>query len=89
MFLYKSLLTSDGLFFIQYAPRDIFKSCWYLVKINNDETKIWNMEARTTDDYHVTFLSRHPSNNHLCDDNERWWPLRYAYVMVKKNMHVY
>ena len=38
--LYKSLLTSEGLFFIQYTLEDTFKSCWYLVKINYDKQKI-------------------------------------------------
>ena len=29
------------------------------------------MEARKTGDYDVTFLSRYPFDNHLCNDNAR------------------
>ena len=47
------------------------------------------MESQLTDDYHITFFSFCPSNNHLCDDNARWWPLVYEYVMDKKNIPVH
>ena len=47
------------------------------------------MKLETTGDYHVTFLSRHPSDNHLCDDNARWWPLWYEYILDEKNILVY
>ena len=47
------------------------------------------MNPRKTGDYHVTFLSRHTSGLHLCDDNSRWWPLWYEYVLDKDNIPVY
>ena len=34
--LHKSILHSDGLFFIQYTPEDTLKSRWSLVQINMD-----------------------------------------------------
>ena len=42
------------------------------------------MKAQKTGGYHVTFLSCHPCDNYLCDDNARWWPLWYEYIMDKK-----
>ena len=59
--LHKSLLHSDGLFFIRYTTEDTLKSCWFLVQINMNETYKLDMESPTTGYYHVTFLSRHPS----------------------------
>ena len=47
------------------------------------------MNPRKTEDYHVTFLSRHTSALHLCDENCRWWSLWYEYVLDKDNIHVY
>ena len=47
------------------------------------------MKARTTGHYHVIFLSRHPFDTILCDDNTRWWPLWYEYVMDEKIIPVY
>ena len=47
------------------------------------------MKLETTGDYHVTCLSRHPLDNYLCDDNARWWPLWYEYILVDNNIHVY
>ena len=32
-----------------------FKSCWFLVKIDYDETEKLNMESRMTGDYHIKF----------------------------------
>ena len=87
--LHKSLLHSDGLFFIQYTPEDTLKQSWFLVQINMDETCKLDMEPPTTGDYHVTFLSCHPSDNHLCDDISPWWPLWYEYVLDTNNIPVY
>ena len=66
--LHKSISNSNGLFFIQYTVEDTFKSRWFLVQINHSETLQLQMNPETTGDYHVTFLSRHPSYNTLCDD---------------------
>ena len=57
--LSKSLPTFNGLFFILYTLKYIFKQRWLLVLINNEETAILNMQPETTGDYHVTFLVRH------------------------------
>ena len=35
------------------------------------------------------FSSRHPSDNTLCDDEARWWPLWYEYVLDKDHVLVY
>ena len=37
----------------------------------------------------MLFLLRHPSDNHLCQDNARWWPLWYEYFLNEKNIPVY
>ena len=47
------------------------------------------MDPSTTGDYHVTFLSRHPDDNHLCDDVARWWPEWHEYSMNDENIPVY
>ena len=60
-----------------------------MVKIDNDETKELDMEPQTTGDYHVTFLSSHSSDNHLCNDNSRWWLLWYEYILDKNNIPDY
>ena len=44
------------------------------------------MEPKITENYHVIFLSRHPSDNYLCDDNTKWRPLWYEYTMDKKKI---
>ena len=87
--LYKLLINSDGLFFIYYTPENKFKSCWFLVKINHDETEELEIEPRTTGNNYITFLSRHPFDNHLCGYNVRWWPLCYEYAIDKNNIHIY
>ena len=47
------------------------------------------MYPSTTGYYHVTFLSRHPDDNHLCDDVSRWWPEWHEYSMNDENIPVY
>ena len=47
------------------------------------------MNPLTTGDYHVTFLSRHPDDSHLCDDVARWWPEWYEYSLCDENIPVY
>ena len=47
------------------------------------------MEPSTTVDYHVTFLSRHPNDKHLCDDVARWWPECHEYSLDDENIPVY
>ena len=37
----------------------------------------------------LLLLSRNPSDNTLCDDAARWWPLWYEYVLDKINVPVY
>ena len=69
--LHKTLSNYNGLFFIQYTPEDTFKSRWFLVQIKNFETLQLQTNSETTGDYHVTFLSRHPSDNTSCDDAAR------------------
>ena len=47
------------------------------------------MNPSSTGDYHVTFLFRHPDNNHLCDDGTRQWPEWHEYSLDDKNIPVY
>ena len=47
------------------------------------------MNSSTTGDYHVTFISRHPDDSHLCDDVARWWPERHEYSLDEENIPVY
>ena len=59
------------------------------MQINHLETFHLQLDPETTADYHVPFLSRHPSDNNLCDDETRWWPLWYDYVLDKDDVPVY
>ena len=47
------------------------------------------MIPSTTGGHHVTFLSRHPDDNHLCDDVARWWPEWHEYLLNDDNIPVY
>ena len=47
------------------------------------------MNPSTTGDYHVTCLSRHPDDNHLCDDVACWWTEWYKYSLDDENIPVY
>ena len=87
--LHNFLTDSDCLFFIQYLPENAVKSCWFLIQINHIETELLNMDSKSTGDYHVTFISRHPNDNDLCDETVRWWPLWYEYKNDKNNVPTY
>ena len=89
--LYNSLADydSDCLFFIQYLPKYTVESCWFLVQINHIETEILNMDSKRTGNYHVTFLSRYPNDNNICDDNARWMPLWHEYKNDKNGVPIY
>ena len=39
--------------------------------------------------YHITFLSRHPNDAHLCDDAARWWSKRHEYSLNDENIPIY
>ena len=47
------------------------------------------MNPSTTGDYHVTFFSRHPDDNHLCNDVASWWSEWYEYSLDDENIPVY
>ena len=66
--LHKSLAMTDFLSFIQYIPKGTIKPRWFPVQVNHHETEILKMDFFRTGDYHVTFLSHHPADKHLCDD---------------------
>ena len=87
--LFKSLSNSNGLFFIRYTPEDTFKQRWFLVQINHEETTLLKMELETANDYHITFLTRHPDDKRLCDDKAQWWPEWHEYKLVSHNVPVY
>ena len=87
--MHESLENTDCFFFIHYLPEDTVKPRWFRVQVNHIETAILKMNPSTTGDYHVTFLSRHPDDNHLCDDITRWWPEWHAYSLNDENIPVY
>ena len=88
LILHASLDKTDCLFFIPYLPVDTVKPRWFLVQVSHIETAILKMNLSTTGDYHVTFLSRHPDDNHLCDDVARWWPEWHKYSLDGENIPV-
>ena len=47
------------------------------------------MDSKNTGDYHVTFISRYPKGNDLCDDKDRWWPLWHKYKNYKNDVPIY
>ena len=59
--------------FIQYIPEVNIKPRRFLIQVNHIKTTILKMDSSHAGDYHVTFLSRHLDDNHLCDDLARWW----------------
>ena len=71
-----------------HAPEDTIKPRWFLVQVNYDEIDILKMNSFRTGDYHVTFLSRHLDDKHLCDDDARWSPEWYGYYLDDKNISV-
>ena len=89
LILHASLDKTDCLFFIHYLPVDTVKPRWFLIQVNHIETAILKMNSSTTGDYHVTFLSRHPDDNHLCDDVARLWPECHEYLLDGDNVPVY
>lgn len=84
-----SLDNTDCLFFIHYLPADTVKPRWFLVQVHHIETVLLKLDPSTKGDYHVTFLSRHPDDNHFCDDVIRWWPEWYEYLLNDDNIPVY
>ena len=87
--LHASLENTDCLFFIRYLPDDTVKPRWFLVQINHVDTANLKMDSLTSGDYHVTFLARHPDDNHLCDGVARWWPEWHEYKLNDDNIPVY
>ena len=87
--LFKSLSTSDGLFFIRYTPEDTFKQKWFLVQINPEKIAILNMQRETAANYHITFLEQDPANKHLYDNKARWQPEWHAYKLDDNSVPVY
>ena len=87
--LYKLLATIDFLFLTQYILEDTIKPRWLLVQVNHHEIEILKMDLLRTRDYHVTFLSRHPADKHLCDDVFRWWPEYHKYHLDDTHIPVY
>ena len=47
------------------------------------------MNLLRIEDYHVTFLSRHPTDKRLCDDIAHWWPEWHEYHLDGSNIPVY
>ena len=47
------------------------------------------MNLLRTRDYHVTFISRHITDKHLCDDYACWLPEWREYYLDDSNIPVY
>ena len=62
----------DCLFLVQYIPENTINPGWFLVQVNHIERLILKMDSSRTGDHHVTSLSRHSADKHLCDDVTRW-----------------
>ena len=75
-------------YLIQYAPKDTLKYRWFWFKSTIMKLMITygTVNNRKLSCY---ALSRHPSDNHLFDDNIRWWLLWHEYVLDKRNIPVY
>ena len=56
---------------------------------NHIETELMNVDSKSTGDYHVMFISRHPKDNDFCDDKTRWWPLWHEYKNDKNDVPIY
>ena len=87
--LHNFLATFDIFFFIQYTLEDTLKPRYFLVQINHVETAFLKIESKKTDDYHAIFLSQHPNDNYLGDENYRWWPLWHEYQNDTHNVPIY
>ena len=46
------------------------------------------MDLKTTDNYHVIFISQYLDDTHLCDKNLKWGILWHAYKLDDKNFPV-
>ena len=57
--------------------------------MNYLETKILKINSLCIGDYHITYLSRHPADKHLCDNAARWWPEWHEYYLDDNNIPVY
>ena len=47
------------------------------------------MNPSTMGNYHVTFLSRHSDDNHLCNNVAHWWTESHEYSLNDENIAVY
>ena len=89
LFLHKSLVNTNYLFFIQHTPENTLKPRCFLVLVNHEETANLKIDALHTGNYHVNFLSRYPNTNHLCDNIIRWRLEWYVYQLDDQNISVY
>ena len=89
LILHAFLDKTDCLCFIYSFPANSVKSRWFLVQVNHIETAILKMNPPTTGDCHVTFLFRHPDDNHLCADIDRWWHEWHKYSLNDENIPLY
>ena len=74
---------------MQYIPEDIIKPRWFLVQVNHHETEILKLYSLRTRNYHITFLSRHPTDKNFCDYAVHWWLEWHEYYLDDSNIPVY
>ena len=79
----------DCLCSIRYITKDTFKTRWFLVTIVFKTIDELNMNPKSTGDYYMKVLSRHPSDSNLCDNKSRWWLLWYEFKRNSKGIPIY
>ena len=47
------------------------------------------MNSLRIGDYHITFLSHHPADKHLCDSVSRWWLEWHEYYLDDSKIPVF
>ena len=60
----------DKLFFIQYVPSGTLRPRWYVVQVNEEESK----DTSEKGVFLCEFLQKHTSDKYKSDSRSRWWP---------------
>ena len=72
MDLVKQLTLSGLLFFIQYVPDQTIRPRWYLIEVLPYVSTTQVLRAKATGKCKVSYSVRHPDDNSMNDDLERW-----------------
>ena len=61
--------STDKLFFIQYVPAGTLRPRWYVVQVNDEESR----DTAERGIFLCEFLQRHTSDKEKSDSRSRWW----------------